>query len=78
MVSTEQVDQFIEKTSHNDLRFYCSSRIFLLPGSVRLTDTSAETPFSCIVIPYRRSAISIVPRRCVMIRNCVVSLSRKR
>jgi hypothetical protein len=40
-------------------------------GTVRFTDTSADTPFSCIVIPYRRSAAVIVPLLCVIIINCV-------
>ena len=32
-------------------------------SSIRSTLTMEDTPFSCIVMPYRRSACSIVPRR---------------
>ena len=39
--------------------------------SMRLTETSVDTPFSCIVIPYRRSAAVMVPLLCVIIINCV-------
>ena len=39
--------------------------------STRSTDTRVETPFSCMVIPYKRSAAFIVPRLCVIIINCV-------
>lgn len=30
--------------------------------SIRFTETRVETPFSCMVIPYSRSAAVIVPR----------------
>ena len=39
--------------------------------STRSTDTRVETPFSCMVIPYSRSAAFMVPRLCVIIINWV-------
>ena len=44
-------------------------------SSIRSTLTSAETPFSCIVIPYSRSASCMVPLLCVITMNCVCSVS---
>ena len=43
--------------------------------SIRFTDTRVDTPFSCIVIPYRRSAAFMVPLRCVITINCVSLVS---
>src|SRR5205814_3437278 len=40
-------------------------------GQFNWTEISFETPGSSIVTPYRRSAISIVLRLCVMRMNCV-------
>ena len=55
-------------------------RLFYLSRSpsIRFTDTRVDTPFSCIVIPYRISAASIVPFLWDMTMNCVslVSLFR--
>src|SRR6185503_600723 len=39
------------------------------PAPRRLTATSFETPGSSIVMPHRRSAISMVRRLCVMMMN---------
>ena len=43
--------------------------------SIRLTDTRVDTPFSCMVIPYSRSAAFIVPRLWVITINCVSLVS---
>src|ERR1700680_2529062 len=43
-------------------------------GSSQRTDTSFETPGSCIVTPYRTEAISIVFRLCVTTMNWVPAL----
>ena len=43
--------------------------------SCSLTDTSFETPDSCMVTPYSTWASSIVPLRWVMTMNCVSSLN---
>src|ERR1700722_6028424 len=43
-------------------------------GSSQRTDTSFDTPGSCIVTPYRTEAISIVFRLCVTTMNCVPAL----
>src|SRR5699024_4467076 len=55
--------------SHQEVR--CSKSCV----SSNLTDTSLETPDSCIVTPYNASASSIVPFRCVITINCVSSLN---
>ena len=50
----------------------------LIVSGTGFTLTSVDTPFSCMVMPYSLSALSIVPRLCVITMNCVcfVSLCR--
>ena len=51
-----------------DLR--CVGRGLRGDGSSQLTETSFETPGSCMVTPYSTDAISIVRRLCVTTMNC--------
>ena len=50
---------------------YQSSSIWSNSSSSRSTDTSVDTPFSCMVIPYSLSAAVMVPLLWVMTINCV-------
>ncbi len=61
------------------LVFFLLRLAFLLPYSMSSGGgcsifSSLEIPFSCMVTPYITSASSIVPRRCVTVINCVVSV----
>ena len=73
----QPLHQAAEKTFlllfHSQFLLYLSNS-----SSIRLTLTRVETPFSCMVIPYSRSAAIMVPLRWVMTMNwvCLVSLWR--